>query len=96
MARLHDPSTGLVASFAFSLAVPFFFLGSDEGTISVPFRDRSFSTVARIETKVFFFRPRPGLCENPVLERRARQLSLHLEARNDVLSFPYPPVGRSG
>lgn len=57
MARLHDPSTGLVSPFPFPLALPLLFPGLDEGAVSVFFRDGSLSSVARIQTKVFFFRP---------------------------------------
>ena len=80
MTCLHDPSTGLVATFAFSRSVPFFFSGLDEGAISVPFRDRSLSTVARIETKVFFFRPLPGLFDDLVLQQH-RQLGAIRDVR---------------
>ena len=80
MTRLHDPSTGLVATFAFSCPIPFFFSGLDEGAISVLFRDRSLSTVARIETKVFFFRPLPGLFDDLVLQQH-RQLGAIRDVR---------------
>ena len=79
MTRLHDPSTGLVATFAFSRPIPFF-SGLDEGVISVLFRDRSLSTVARIETKVFFFRPLPGLFDDLVLQQH-RQLGAIRDVR---------------
>ena len=39
----------------------------------MPFRDGPLPAVARIKTKVCFFRPRPGLLDNLVLQQR-RQL----------------------
>ena len=80
MARFHNPPTGLVAAFSFPLAVPFFFSGADERTITLPFRDGSLPAVARIETKVFFFRLRQGLFDNLVLQQR-RQLGAIRDVR---------------
>jgi hypothetical protein len=73
MARFHNPPTGLVAAFSFPLAIPFFFSGANERTISMHFHDGPLPAVAPIETKVFFFRPRPGLLDDLVLQQR-RQL----------------------
>ena len=73
MARLHDPSTGLVPPFPFPLAVPLLFPELDVGAVSVCFRDGSLPAVARIQTKVFFFLPLPEPFDNLVLQQR-RQL----------------------
>ncbi len=46
----------------------------------MPFRDGSLPAVARIETKVFFFRLRQGLFDNLVLQQR-RQLGAIRDVR---------------